>query len=110
MNKKVNAFFKFVFVLCFVSFLTFYFSLSSGYYEYNNRRKMSFTKEQIEKFESDVSSGKSISVGEYLNGTNKNYQNKISRTTLGVSEAISSFAKKGMNAIFSRIENAIENG
>lgn len=71
---------------------------------------MSFTKEQIEKFESDVSSGKSISTGEYLSGTDKNYQNKISRTTLGVSEAISSVVRKGMNAIFTRIENTIENG
>lgn len=110
MNKKVSVIFKFLFALCFFSFLTFYFSLRSGYYEYSSRKKMTFTKEQIEKFESDVSSGKSISAGEYLDNTNKNYQNKISRTTLGVSEAISSFARKGMNIIFSRIENAIENG
>lgn len=108
MNKKAIVFFKAVFILSFVSFMTFYISLQSGYYEYNNRRKMTFTKEQIEQFESDVQSGRSVDVTEYLKNTDKDYQNKISRATLNISEVISKYTKKGVNIIFTKIGNAIE--
>ncbi len=74
--KKTKIFFKVFFVVCFVSFLTFYVSLQSGYYEYNSRRKMTFTKEQIERFESDVKNGNSVDINEYLANTDKDYQNK----------------------------------
>lgn len=107
-NKKINKIFKILFVVCFVSFLTFYIAGKSGYYEYNARKKMSFTKEQIEQFENDVKNGKNIDIKEYLKNTNKNYQNKISKTTLNISETIEKITKKGVDIIFTKIGNAIE--
>lgn len=107
-NKKINKIIKMIFVLCFVSFLTFYIAGQTGYYEYNSRKKMSFTKEQIEKFENDVKNGKNIDIQEYLKNTDKNYQNKISKTTLSISENISKITKKGVDAIFTKIGNALE--
>lgn len=109
MNKKAKIFFKTFFIICFVSFLTFYISLQSGYYEYNSRRKMTFTKEQIEKFETDVKNGNNIDINEYLVNTDKDYQNKISRFTLGISNNISKYMRKGINVVFSKIGSAIEN-
>lgn len=108
MNKKVIVFFKGLFILSFVSFMTFYISMQTGYYEYNNKRKMSFTKDQIEQFEKDVASGKNIDVNEYLSNTDKNYQNKISKVTLEVSEVISKYTRKGVDIIFTKIGNAID--
>lgn len=108
MSKRAGVFFKFVFLFSFVSFMTFYISLKSGYYEYNSRRKMTFTKEQIERFESDVSSGKNIDIKEYLTNTDKDYQNKISRATLSISENISKYVREGVNIIFTRIGSVIE--
>ena len=108
MNKKINLFFKFFFILCFVSFMTFYVSLKSGYYEYNNNRKMTFTKDQIEQFEDDVANGKNVDINEYLKNTDKNYQNKISRVTLNISELISKYTRRGVDIIFTKIGNAIE--
>lgn len=107
--KKTKIFFKVFFIVCFVSFLTFYISLQSGYYEYNSRRKMTFTKEQIERFETDVNNGNNIDINEYLVNTDKDYQNKISRFTLGISNNISKYMRRGINTIFSKIGNAIEN-
>ncbi len=107
--KKTKIFFKIFFIICFVSFLTFYISLQSGYYEYNSRRKMTFTKEQIERFEDDVKRGNDIDINEYLVNTDKDYQNKISRFTLGISNNISKYMRKGINTIFSKIGNVIEN-
>lgn len=107
MKKKIKVF-KLIFIMCFVSYLTFYIAGQTGYYEYNARKKMTFTKEQIEKFESDVKEGKNIDMQEYLKNTDKNYQNKISKATLSLSENISKITRKGINTIFSKIGNAIE--
>lgn len=106
--KKKNKIFKMIFLLCFISYLTFYIAGQTGYYEYNARKKMTFTKEQIEKFENDVKEGKNIDMQEYLKNTDKNYQNKISKATLSLSENISKITRKGINTIFTKIGNAIE--
>ena len=107
--KKKTKFLKFIFIMCFVSYLTFYIAGQTGYYEYNARKKMTFTKEQIEKFEKDVKEGKNIDMEDYLKNTDKNYQNKISKATLSLSENISKITRKGINIIFSKLGNAIEN-
>ena len=106
--KKIKIL-KFIFIMCFVSYLTFYIAGQTGYYEYNARKKMTFTKEQIEKFEKDVKEGKNIDMQEYLKNPDKNYQNKISKATLSLSENISKITRKGINVIFSKLGNAIEN-
>lgn len=108
MNKKAKIFFKIIFIFSFVSFITFYISLKSGYYEYNNRKKMIFTSEQINQFENDIKEGKNIDIDSYLKNSNKNYQNKISKFTLDISLGISKYTKKGINIIFTKIGNAIE--
>ena len=107
-NKKLNKVFKIIIFLCFISYLTFYIAGKSGYYEYKERKKMTFTKEQIEKFENDVKEGKNIDIKEYLDNTEKNYQNKISKTTLNISEKISEYTRKGVNMIFSKLGNMID--
>lgn len=107
-TKNINKMFKIIFFLCFISYLTFYMAGRSGYYEYTERKKMSFTKEQIEQFENDIKNGNDVDVKQYLKNTNKNYQNKISKTTLSISENISKYTKKGVNIIFTKIGNAIE--
>ena len=106
--KKKRKIYKMIFLLCFISYLTFYIAGQTGYYEYNARKKMTFTKEQIEQFEQDVKEGKNIDMQEYLKNTDKNYQNKISKATLSLSENISKITRKGINTIFTKIGNAIE--
>ena len=105
---KKNKIIKILFFLCFISYLTFYIAGKAGYYEYSSRKKMTLTKEQIEQFEQDVKTGKNIDIKTYIENTNKNYQNKISKTTLNISETISKYTKKGVNIIFTKIGNAIE--
>ena len=106
--KKKRKIYKMIFLLCFISYLTFYIAGQTGYYEYNARKKMTFTKEQIEQFEKDVKEGKNIDMQEYLKNTDKNYQNKISKATLSLSENISKITRKGINTIFTKIGSAIE--
>ncbi len=70
---------------------------------------MTFTKDQIERFEADVKSGNNIDIHEYLVNTDKDYQNRISRFTLGISNNISKYMRRGIDIVFSKIGNAIEN-
>lgn len=107
-NKKITKLFKTIFFLSFISYLTFYIAGQKGYYEYRERKKMSFTKEQIEQFEKDVKEGKQIDVNSYIENTDKDYQNKLSKKTLGVSEAISKYTKKGVNTIFTKLGKVVE--
>lgn len=107
-NKKSTKICKVLFFICFITFLTFYVAQKSGYYEYTERRKMTFTKEQIEQFEQDVKNGIQIDVNKYIENTNKNYQNKISKITLNLSENISKYMKKGVDIIFTRIGQIVE--
>ena len=107
-NKKTKKLIKMIFFLCFISYLTFYIAGQSGYYEYTERKKMTFTKEQIEQFENDVKEGKNIDIKEYIKNTDKNYQNKLSKGTLEISETISKYTKKGINIIFTRLGKVVE--
>ena len=107
-NKKRNKVFKRIMFFLFIIFFTLYLSQATGYYEYEQSRKTAFTEEQIKQFEQDVKDGKEIDITKYLENTNKNYQNNISKTTLNISEAISKYMKLGIEKLFEGIAKAIE--
>lgn len=106
--KMRNKFFKWTLFLLFLSFVILYLSQATGYYEYEQSRKTAFTEEQIKQFEQDVKDGKEIDINTYLENTNKDYQNNISRVTLNISEAISKYMKLGIEKMFEGIAKAIE--
>lgn len=107
-TKKRNKAFRWTIFFLFIAFLTLYISQATGYYEYEQSRKTAFTKEQIKQFEQDVKDGKEIDVTAYLENTNKNYQNNISKATLNISEAISKYTKLGIEKVFEGIAKVIE--
>ncbi|MBE6152502.1 MAG: hypothetical protein E7165_04245 [Firmicutes bacterium] len=107
-TKIRNKFFRWSLFLLFVAFVTLYLSQATGYYEYEQSRKTAFTEEQIKQFEQDVKDGKEIDINNYLENTNKDYQNNISKVTLNVSEAISKYMKYGIEKMFEGIVKVIE--
>ena len=107
-QKLGNTIFKRFWFMMFLIFLTLYVSQASGYYEYEIRKKATFTEEQIKKFEQDIKDGKEIDVEQYISHTNKNYQNKLSSSVLLISEMISKYTKLGIEKVFSIIGQAVE--
>lgn len=107
-QKFGNKIFHKTWFILFLIFLTLYISQANGYYEYSVSKKTSFTEEQIKKFEQDIKDGKNIDVTEYLNNTNKNYQNKLSKVALSLSETISKYTKMSIEKFFSIIGSAVE--
>lgn len=107
-NKIINRIFGWMLFILFITFVTLYISQATGYYEYEQARKVAFTKEQIEQFEQDVKEGKEIDVNNYLENTTKNYQSKLSKVTLNISEGISKYTKLGIEKVFTEISKWIE--
>lgn len=105
---KRNKVFKWTMFFLLITFITLYISQATGYYEYQQSRKASFTAEQIKQFEQDVKDGKPIDITTYLQNTNKNYQNNISKVGLDISEAISKYTKISIEKIFAGIAKVLE--
>lgn len=107
-NKKRNKVFRWSMFFLFLIFLTLYFSQATDYYEYEQSKVVAFTQEQIKKFEQDVKDGKEIDINNYLETTNKDYQNNISKVTLNISEGISKYMKMGIEKVFEGIAKVLE--
>ena len=86
--KIYKKIFKFCFWCFFITFLTLYLSQATGYYEYQQHKKVTFTNEQIEKFEKDVIAGKNVDIESYLEDTTKSYNNKTSKLGYTISNTI----------------------
>lgn len=106
--KKYNRFLLIVIFLFFIAFFTLYISQATGYYEYTQHKKVTFTQEQIKKFEKDVAEGKDVRVEDYLDDLDKNYQNKTSSFGYAVSQTISNVAKNTLKATFKFLNKIIE--
>ncbi len=107
MEKKLTSLFKILlFILLFV-FCTIYVSNMKGYYSYSNYKKSLLTEEGIRKFEEDVASGIPIDIDDYIED-DIDYSNKISKTSLYISNKIGHFIRGGIVEFFDRITNNIE--
>ena len=99
-NERIVKFFKSILFICFITFFALYLSVSSGYYEYKNSRKVSLTNSQIKKFEKDISSGKNVDLKKYIDSNNKNYQNRVSGFGLSISKTTQKCVQKIINESF----------
>ena len=111
MSEKKQNFAKYLcklfVVIIFISFLTLYFSQKTGYFEYEQYKKTSFTKEQIEKFEQDIKDGKEVDITNYLDNKNNDYSNKVSKLGLSLSKGIEKTIKSGLNKVIDMLNNAL---
>lgn len=98
MDKK--RILKIIFGCLFLSFVIAYVIEKSGYYEYNLRNKTVLTKESMEQFEKDLSSGKDVSIEDYVVNTSTDYTTKLTRNTNKVSTKVNNILKKGIESIF----------
>ncbi|MEG1351174.1 MAG: hypothetical protein RSC85_01670 [Bacilli bacterium] len=95
-----------LFILVFV-FLGLYFTGVSGYYEYEERKKVNLTNDQIEKFEKDINDGNYIDLERYLKKNKKDYSTKISNISLNTSKNIEKVFNKTMQYIFKSLDRMI---
>lgn len=106
MDKRYKVF-RWVFTAFFVIFLTLYFSQLTGYYEYQNYKKMTMTEEQIALFEQDIKDGKEVDIQDYVIDTSKDYKNGISSMGLKFSTGVSDVIKNGVIKLFGTISGFV---
>ena len=99
--------FKYFVTILFIIFAGFYIVSYYNYYDYDDKKRATLTKEQIKEFEKDVEAGVNIDVKKYLTLNEKNYNNKVSTITYKVSSAIGKLIEKSINVIFNRISDAM---
>ena len=107
MEKKLTSLFKLILLILLFAFVIIYVSNMNGYYSYSNYKKSLLTEEGIKKFEQDVSLGNPIDIDNYIE-EDIDYSNKISRTSLYISNRIGHFIRGGIVEFFDRITSNIE--
>lgn len=97
--------FKIIMISFFIIFIVLYLSQSTGYYEFDQHRKMKLTEEKIKEFEHDIKEGKQLDITDYIEGTVTNYHNKASRSGLKFSKFVEDSFDEVMNFTYNIIEN-----
>ena len=77
-KKRMHPFFKILIVL-FITFMGFYIALESGYYPTRIKQKTIITNKNIESFEKDIKSGKTLKASGYID-KEEDYSNFITKT------------------------------
>ena len=106
-HEKENKIFKYIFFTSFIVFLALFISQSTGYFEYKNSKKVALTNEQIKIFEKDVNEGKNIDLTKYIEANNKNYQNKLYKTGLLISNVLEKGIQRFINKSFKILEKLV---
>ena len=104
---KKGRTFRFIFLMLFVVFAGFYIVSYSNYYDYDAKKRMTLTNEQIKQFEEDVENGVNIDVKNYLSINERHYNNKISQLTYKISSTIGKTIEASLNTVFNKISGAI---
>ena len=100
--------FRNIIIILFVIFIALYISQSSGYYEYEQYKKVALTNEQIKQFEEDIKKGKNIDLKDYAGETKKEYGNKISNAGLKLSQKIEDYVHKFISGAFESLGNMVK--
>lgn len=107
-RKLLKKIFKTSISVCFITFMALFLSQNTGYVEYQNRKQVNLTNKQIEKFEKDVANGKNIDLKDYLQTNNYNYQNKLSKIGLKISNIAGNGIRKTVEKSFKILSKLAE--
>ena len=105
---KINKIFKFIFIILVALFIFLIIASKSGYYEYELLEKRKLTDESIKRFESDVISGKSIDINDYIDNKSKDYNNSFSKVGNKLSTVVENAFSRGIGYLFKYINKELE--
>lgn len=96
------------FLALFIAFFALYVSEATGYYEFEQHKKVTLTQEKIKQFEKDVAEGKHVDIKDYMGEREIDYQTSISKTGLKISEGIGKYVQEGLEATFEFLNRIME--
>ena len=98
-NNRYHIFFRVIFAF-FILFLCLYSISVNGFIETSNKNKTLYTEEQIRKFEEDVNNGNFVNIEKYIEGSEVDYSNEVSR----IGESISTLIDDGSKYVIEMLE------
>ena len=107
-KKWANKIFLKIFLAFFIAFFALYVSEATGYYEFEQHKKVTLTQEKIKQFEEDVAAGKNVDIVDYMGEKEINYQTKISDMGFKLSEELGKYVQDGLEATFAFLNEMIE--
>lgn len=107
-KKLWNKIFSKIFLALLIAFLALYLSEKTGYYEYEQHKQVTLTKEKIKQFEEDVAAGKNIDIKDYTTEETINYETKISQAGLNISKNVGKIVKTGLEGTFNFLNEIME--
>jgi ABC-type dipeptide/oligopeptide/nickel transport system permease component len=96
-------------IIAFIIFIGLYVTNVTGYKEYELHKRTELTKEQINKFETDVKENKYIDINDYINNDDVNYSNGVSKVSLTFSNTTSKYIKEIINKAIKLINKLLNN-
>ena len=107
-KKLVHKIFWKIFLAFFIAFFALYVSEATGYYEFEQHKKVTLTQEKIKQFEEDVAAGKNVDITDYMGDKEINYQTKISDIGFQLSEKLGKYVQNGLEATFDFLNEMLE--
>ncbi len=107
-KKWASKIFWKIFLALFIAFFALYVSEATGYYEFEQHKRVTLTQDKIKEFEQDIADGKNVDIKDYMGEREINYQTKISNTGLKISEGIGKWAQDGLGAAFNFLNQIME--
>lgn len=107
-KKLYSKIFWKLFLALLFGFMALYVSAATGYYEYEQHKKVTLTNEKIIEFEQDLKAGKKIDVKNYLDEKEKNYENGFSKAGIMFSNVIGDCIQNGVQNVFNFLSNVFE--
>lgn len=107
-NKIYSKIFWRLFLALLFGFMALYISSETGYYEFEQHKKVTLTTEKIKEFEQDLKEGKTINVKDYLDEKEENYENTFSKAGIMFSTFIGDFVQNGVTNTFKFLNNVFD--
>ena len=89
-----------IFLALLFGFFALYVSEATGYYEFEQHKKVVLTEEKIKQFEQDIEEGKDINITDYIDEKEISYENPTSSLGLSLSQTIGGVVEEGINKTF----------
>jgi len=98
-HKTIN-YFKTIFIILVLIFMSLFIALESGYYDAKTREKIVLTNEMIEEFEKDLEVGNPVDIKKYVVEDSRDYSNKASKAGMKLSLGVERFMTSGIKTTF----------
>ena len=96
-KKLFNKVMSRIFLGLLIGFTALYVSEATGYYEFEQHKRVTLTEEKIKQFEDDVAQGKNIDIKDYIEEKDVSYENVASTLGNTLSDHIGNLVTDGLD-------------